>query len=67
MTPEQMEAHTRQEDEARAAREAAALESAWDKIDHKIAATPGGVQRELVVKFTLLELKMLRQFRRKFA
>lgn len=48
------------------ARDNAALESAWDKIDNKIAATPGGVQRALVVKFTLLELKMLRQFRRKF-
>lgn len=64
MTPEQMEAHTRRENDVR---DNAALESAWDKIDNKIATTPAGAQRNLVVKLTLLELKMLRQFRRKFA
>lgn len=67
MTPEQMEADARRRDAENNERDRKALESAWDKIDNKIAATPGGVQRDLVVKFTLLELKMLRQFRRKFA
>lgn len=67
MTPEMMEAEARKRDAENERRDSAALESAWDKIDNKIAATPGGVQTNLVVKFTLLELKMLRQFRRKFA
>lgn len=50
---------------AQVRREDEALERAWNKIDSKIHATPGGKQTELVVKFTLLELKMLRQFQRK--
>jgi hypothetical protein len=48
-------------------RDRLALESAWDKIDNKIHAATPGAGREYVVKFTLLELKMLRQFRRKHA
>lgn len=63
MPTDQVESLARNDED----REHAALESAWDKIDNKIALTPGGVQRQLVVKFTLLELKMLRQFRRKHA
>lgn len=46
-------------------RDRQALERAWDKIDNKIHGTKIGAGKELVVKFTLLELKMLRQFRRK--
>jgi hypothetical protein len=37
----------------------------WDKIDNKIHAAKLGAGLEYVVKFTLLELKVLRQFRRK--
>lgn len=71
MTPEQMEAEARKRDAATERIESAALESAWDKIDNKIqVAVILGRHDEgkgLNVKFTLLELKMLRQFRKKFA
>jgi len=70
-TPEQMEAAARVRDAENDLAESRALESAWDKIDNKIqvAVILGRCDegKGLNIKFTLLELKMLRQFRRKFA
>jgi hypothetical protein len=52
------------EDEAR---DNAAMETAWDKIDGKIRELTIARKRDATLRFTLRELKMLRQFRRKHA
>lgn len=62
MTPEETEADTRRQDEENKRK---ALESAWDKIDHKVRFHKMAIGKELAIRFTLLELKMLQQFRRK--